>query len=579
MKRIILGMGLITFFLLSGNLMAAKIKTSSSSVLENRARYSHKNVVDGDIYTAWAEGAEGNGKGEWIKLEFERERKLHHLGIIPGYFKYNDNVGEVWFKNNRIKEATLIFSDSSTKKIDLVDMKQMQFVTIDKKTRYVKLRIDDVYPGSKWEDACISEIKPIFSDFKDMKASLKYGYHELPKNENEFYALLDIQTAYYKTKRTTPLEIAVVIDRSGSMSSKDKLGYVKKAVKNLYNSLSTDDKISVISYSNRSTVDLDSKALDKISQSDFNSIIGSIDDGGGTNLYSGMEKGLKILEKSSSGRKKRLILLSDGLANKGITDSKKIAARAEKAMLNNKITTSTFGVGSDYNEELLAQIADATMGDYFYIANPREAITDFNSEISNLTNTVLEDVEINFDPSSGCKIEDVIGFKESEKGNSASIRISSLRPGENRSILIKLSKQDSIDQVAINGRISFKRAKNGSKGEKEIKGILRIANDEKGSRNVHTYSKILQMKGSESVQQSMESYKKGDKKQAIKKLDKHIKNLKSQNGYLKSEMLQQEIQILTDILYDLEKTNHTSSKGKTIIKSSKERARNIKKGK
>ena len=114
-------------------------------------------AMDNDPDTAWAEGVTGPGLGQWITAQFREPGgyEVHRLGILPGYAK-----GDLFGMNNRIKCATLHFSDGSFRKIEIEDRQAMQFFEIDPiRTTFVKLVIDAVYPGSRYDDTCISEIE------------------------------------------------------------------------------------------------------------------------------------------------------------------------------------------------------------------------------------------------------------------------------------------------------------------------------------------------------------------------------------------------------------------------------------
>jgi hypothetical protein len=149
---------LILFFSFS----YSEIITTASSVLNNTNAYSHLNCIDGNFHTAWVEGSPSNGTGEWIKLDFSSEKPLSYIGLIPGYLKFSSSGENLYFSNNQIKKATLEFSDGTSKTVSFAKREAIQYVRIDKKTSHVKIIIDSVYEGTKYKDACISEIIPFF---------------------------------------------------------------------------------------------------------------------------------------------------------------------------------------------------------------------------------------------------------------------------------------------------------------------------------------------------------------------------------------------------------------------------------
>jgi hypothetical protein len=138
------------------------IRTSASSVLGNKASYSHTQVIDNDFSTAWVAEHSGNGTKEWIQLDFGKIMDLQQLGVMPGYVKYDAKTGDLWEKNSRLFQATLEFSDGTKQLARFHDRKFLQFLNIEKKTSFVKIVVDSVYQGSRWSDLCITEIVPVF---------------------------------------------------------------------------------------------------------------------------------------------------------------------------------------------------------------------------------------------------------------------------------------------------------------------------------------------------------------------------------------------------------------------------------
>ncbi len=133
-----------------------KIKATASSVRYSvqSNTYDPSNAIDGNKGTAWIEGADGPGSGEWIRFDFDREINLHRVLILPGYFK----SPAIWAMNNRISGATLDFSDGTSRLFSFPD--RMERHTLDvgsKRTRWVRIKLEDFYLG-KDPDTPISEV-------------------------------------------------------------------------------------------------------------------------------------------------------------------------------------------------------------------------------------------------------------------------------------------------------------------------------------------------------------------------------------------------------------------------------------
>lgn len=133
-----------------------KITASSSSVrlAVQSNTYYPSNAIDGKRSTAWIEGVDGVGIGEWIQFDFDREINIHRILVQPGYFK----SPSIWSQNNRLATVKAQFSDGSSRELHFEDVMQSQKVDVGSvKTRWVRLVIESVYYGSD-PDTALSEV-------------------------------------------------------------------------------------------------------------------------------------------------------------------------------------------------------------------------------------------------------------------------------------------------------------------------------------------------------------------------------------------------------------------------------------
>ncbi len=107
--------------------------------------------------TAWAEGRSDHGIGEWLQMVLPLPQTLHNLTVVNGCRR----LGEKYILNNRVKAATLTFSDGSTQDVVLKDSHKPQVVKIRPvRTRSVRLTIRTVYRGKLGHTTCITELRP-----------------------------------------------------------------------------------------------------------------------------------------------------------------------------------------------------------------------------------------------------------------------------------------------------------------------------------------------------------------------------------------------------------------------------------
>lgn len=198
----------------------------------------------------------------------------------------------------------------------------------------------------------------------------------LPAGEDVTVDLLLTFRADYTASRRAdrrPLSLSMVIDRSGSMSGAP-LKHATEAAGLLVRQLAPTDTLSVVVYDNHVTTIVDAQPCD-----DPGAIIKKIQaikPGGATNLHGGWERGCELAKKSERDAVRRVLLLTDGQANVGVTDPKKLIAESREQAGDGVITT-TLGFGRDFQEDLLIGMAEAGRGNFYYIETPEDATQVF----------------------------------------------------------------------------------------------------------------------------------------------------------------------------------------------------------
>lgn len=241
------------------------------------------------------------------------------------------------------------------------------------------------------------------------------------------------QTAYLRVALTgfaiedeserTPVNVAIVLDRSGSMGG-EKIARAKDAAIMAIGRLRGDDIVSVVAYNHAVQVVVPATRV-----SDKDAIyraIQSMQAGGNTALFAGVSKGVaevrKFLDKE---RVSRVILLSDGLANVGPASPEELGALGA-SLLEDGIAVTTIGLGLDYNEDLMAQLATKSDGNHMFAENAVDLAKAFDYEFGQATSVVAQNVLVRIECAPGVRPIRVIGREAEIAGQTVSLQMNQL---------------------------------------------------------------------------------------------------------------------------------------------------------
>lgn len=204
-----------------------------------------------------------------------------------------------------------------------------------------------------------------------------------------------------------PLNLALVLDRSGSMRG-PKLDYVQQAACYLLDHLDDRDRVAVVAYDDEVTLLAKSQEMTAHARAAVQTEIKRLRPGGRTDLSGGWLQGCQELADHQLFQGvNRSLLLTDGLANQGITDPEELAQHARE-LRRRGISTSTFGVGLDFNEHLLTALAEQGGGHFFYIERPAQIPDVFRDELGELLTVVAREASLTVAVPDGVTLE-VIG--------------------------------------------------------------------------------------------------------------------------------------------------------------------------
>lgn len=228
-----------------------------------------------------------------------------------------------------------------------------------------------------------------------------------------------------------PVDLVVVLDVSGSMHG-EKLAHAKAALRALASWLQPQDRLAIVPYSDQAWTAFASASGTSETASRREAVIDALRAGGSTHMSAGLDLGLATLG-ASRGRERiaRMVIVSDGLANRGDTTLSGLGGRARAARLAGA-SLSAVGVGLHFNEVLLTTLADEGAGQYHYVEQPEGLEARFGREFASARANVARSVELHVRPAPGAKLVDAAGYPIEARGDALVIHPGPLYAGQER---------------------------------------------------------------------------------------------------------------------------------------------------
>ncbi|WP_298826534.1 VWA domain-containing protein [uncultured Piscinibacter sp.] len=198
-----------------------------------------------------------------------------------------------------------------------------------------------------------------------------------------------------------PHALALVIDKSGSMAGQP-LAEAIRCARMVVDRLRPVDSVSLVEFD-----DCVRRLWPAVPRGDGTALHRALDgvhDGGSTDLHGGWREGAETLADVAGSGLKRVVLLSDGAANQGLQDPRAIATQCSEFAARG-ITTSTYGLGNHFNEELMVAMARAGAGNSYYGDTAEDLAEPFQRELDLLGNLCLSDLQISLQAPAGVQTE------------------------------------------------------------------------------------------------------------------------------------------------------------------------------
>ncbi|MEO1281118.1 MAG: VWA domain-containing protein [Pseudomonadota bacterium] len=273
------------------------------------------------------------------------------------------------------------------------------------------------------------------------------GHSVIPSKGGKIYLHIELTALRLERDEAdrTPVNLALVVDQSGSMRG-DRLRSAKRAANEALSRLSRDDMIALVAYNHE--VDVLRKAGPVRGFSALEDAIDRLRASGRTALYAGVKEGGRQVERFYSDRRvNRVILLSDGMANVGPSKPHQLS-KLGQALAQDGISVSTVGLGLNYNEDLMQQLALASDGNHSFAETADDLVRIFNAEFGDAMENVAQDIEIIIETRRGFTPTRIMGPIGEISDNRVKVKLNKLGSGSDRFLIVEMTA-DGADDVDV----------------------------------------------------------------------------------------------------------------------------------
>ena len=408
----------------------------------------------------------------------------------------------------------------------------------------------------------------------EVKLKVELDRKILPAGKTERAVLkisLDPEQVVREETTRPPVNLAIVLDRSGSMGG-EKIVQAKEAAIQAIRRMGAKDLVSIIAYSNHAETIASAQSAKNTEK--LVELVRQLKANGGTALFAGVNQGAAELRKNLEKEYfNRIILLSDGLANQGPSSTEDLV-RLGRALVKEDISVSTVGLGSGYNEELMAGLAREGQGNLYFAETSKELPGIFDAEIGDALNVVARHATLRIELETGVRPIRLIGRQGVIRENHVEIEINQLYGGQEKFALLevevpagKAKEKKNLARIVA----KFKAAENGAVISRKTTVSCAFSEREKEVAASISEKVVVAYFDNEVAQAKDEAIALADQgrhEDAVKKLKKLCLTIDSQNATWGSSSVNVKNQQFLSELEELQKDNGLTNKNRKAWRSS-----------
>lgn len=378
----------------------------------------------------------------------------------------------------------------------------------------------------------VPTVAPAFQGALTMEAHLDQQALLAGSGEDRFL-VVEVSAPELPGDVRRPVNLAVVMDTSGSMAGRGKISNAKMAAKELVNLMGPQDTLSLVTFSSTAKVHAPSGPV--VDKTWLSSVIDGIRPEGGTNLYDGITTGFAQLDQHGLNGVKRVVVLSDGKANMGVSDPDELR-RISGSRVQDGMSVSALGLGLDYDEDLLGRMSDAGGGRYRFVDRPGQLTEMFVDELRQMTAIAGREATVDVQLPTGITLMELYGYESELRGDGFRVFLGDVHGGETRKIVARVrvaaDAEGSVDIADVD--LDYMDAESGRVAKVEADVDVTITKSNvvaKRSLNKEVTKKAALARSAKLLDASARDWEKGDIAGNQAKLEE-ARNMLQSIGYL-----------------------------------------------
>lgn len=387
------------------------------------------------------------------------------------------------------------------------------------------------------------------------------------------HVLVELTADRIEQKSRAPINLALVLDRSGSMSARRKLEYAKAAAHIVIDQLAATDRVAIVAFDSVSTVMMPSAPAGDRAQ--LHAVIDGLTPGGSTNVSGGLLDGMAEVQRNLKREHvNRVMLMTDGLSNFGETAPEAFARIADQAS-GAGISVSTMGLGAEFSEDVLVSIAEHAGGRYYYIENPDQMASIFRGEVQGMQAVVARDLKLALEAKHGAVIEQVFGYRGPALAPGAALTVGDLYSAQTRKLVVRLRLPAGVTAVTslLDVRLTYQDARSGKpvEGTKPARvdpAVNLAAAEATADREV--VERVESVLAAARLEEAMTQLDRGDRTGAVRLLTEQVRSTRALNDrLLRSTNLNNQVAQMEQAVRQLDRVAGGTDEYRSYVKQQK----------